>query len=230
MPPASEITRTEQRIAEIDALQQTIDQLQQDLQLYGQTLRHELDLLQQEVAAMPTEQEEEPVDEEPVDEPPLDEEPVDEELPDSMPGEINLGDDVPAEPANLGDAEFTDIDSEVPVGQLGVGQRSPFELEELEGGDKIGGKPVSVLISDGTVSEEPLNGWVLDRPTGGLKILVDDEIKPGTVIGVRPNREHPDAQWINVSVKSIKAERQSFLITCQFVERPPWKALALFNG
>jgi hypothetical protein len=220
MPRTTEITRTEERIAEIDALQHTIDQLQQDLQLYGQTLRRELDLLQQEAAAPPYEQEQEE-----------DQEPVNELPPEPGPGEIDLGEPPPAEMGNMDDADFTDLDSEIGVGQMGSKPRSPFELEEMEpGSDKIGGKPVSVLISDGTVSEEPLNGWVLDRPAGGLKILVDDEIKPGTVIGVRPNREHPDAQWINLSVKNVKPERQSFLLTCQFIERPPWKALALLNG
>lgn len=217
MPRSSEITRTEQRIAEIDALQQTIDQLQQDLQLYGQVLRRELDLLQQEAADAPVEQE------------PVQESEVVSELPAAPPAEDFPADSMP-ETANLDDADFADLDSQIEIGTAAKA-RSPFELEEMEGGsDKVGGKPVSVLVSDGTVSEEPLNGWVLDRPAGGLKILVDDEIKVGTVIGVRPNREHPDAQWINVSVKSVKPERQSYLITCHFVERPPWKALALLNG
>ncbi len=216
MPLSNEITRTEKRIAEIDALQQTIDKLQQDLQLYGKALQRELDLLQQEAADAPVESEPEP---DPVNELPSD------------PAEDNELQRAPEESPNLAEADFTDLDSDIGVGQVGPKARSPFELEEMEGGtDKVGGKPVSVLISDGSISEEPLNGWVLDRPAGGLKILVDDDIKVGTVIGVRPNRDHPDAQWINVSVKNVKPERQSFLITCQFVSRPPWKALALLNG
>jgi hypothetical protein len=219
MPRNSEITRTEQRIAEIDALQQTIDLLQQDLQLYGQALRRELDLLQKEVVAAPVEEE-----------PEEEQQPVDEQPPEPVAAESFPSDPLP-DTSNLDDADFTDLDSEIGVGLTQAKARSPFELEELEGGsDKVGGKPVSVLISDGSVSEEPLNGWVLDRPAGGLKILVDDEIKVGRVIGIRPNREHPDAQWINVSVKSVKPERQSYLITCHFLERPPWKALALLNG
>src|SRR5262249_34855719 len=151
----SEITRTEQRIAEIDALQQTIDQLQQDLQLYGQTLRRELDLLQQEVAAPPAEDEAEAVSDTSEEEP---QEGVEELPPDTAPDDI-----APSETANLQDADFTDLDSDIGIGQMATKQRSPFELEEMEGGpEKVGGKPVSVLISDGTVSEDPLNGWVLD--------------------------------------------------------------------
>lgn len=203
MPSSPEIARTEQRIAEIDALQQTIEQLQQDLQLYREALRRELDLLQ---------------------------EPADGR---AAGGGDPEGDQLVGsadEIANLADATFRDMDSgageDIPLS--GPASPSPFELEEPS--DKTGGKPVSILISDASISDEPVSGWVLDRPPGGLKILVDDDIKPGTVIGIRPTRDHPDAQWISVSVKSSKSERNSFMLQVQFVQRPPWKALAQFNG
>src|SRR5262245_58150466 len=50
MPATTEITETEQRIAEVDALQQTISLLREDLQAYSQALREELSWLQQEAA------------------------------------------------------------------------------------------------------------------------------------------------------------------------------------
>jgi hypothetical protein len=214
MPATQEITRTEQRIAEVDALQQTINQLRQDLQTYTQALRQELDWLRQEGAAPP---------------------PSRAPLPSPSPSvDPNLPQFTP-----IDEDKFIDLDQDI----FGINQGvesiqggppaatpSPFELDDDQQPDRIGGKPVSVLISDGSVSEEPLSGWVLDRPPGGLKILVDDDIQVGSVIGVRPNREHPDAQWISVSVKSVRPERQSFVLTCQFVERPPWTALALFNS
>lgn len=208
MPSSPDITRTEQRIAEIDALQQTIEQLQQDLQLYREALRRELELLHEEPVGTPAQALEPAANDEPVD-----------AATDSI--------------GNLDEMSFRDLDAgasnpdeEIPM--VGSSSRSPFELEEA--GEKLDGKPVSVMISDATISEEPLSGWVLERPPGGLKILVDDEIQLGKVIMVRPTRDHPDAQWINVSVKSSKPERSSFIIVCQFVERPPWKALAQFNG
>jgi hypothetical protein len=198
MPSSPEIAQTEQRIAEIDALQQTIEQLQQDLQLYREALRRELDLLQ---------------------------------APADGAGEASARDELVEVPndeiAYFGEPSQGGGDAEgSATGEIGDAP-SPFELEEPS--DKVGGKPVSVMISDNSLSDEPMSGWVLDRPQGGLKILVDDDIKVGTVIGVRPTREHPDAQWINVSVKSSKPERSSFVIVCSFVERPPWKALAQFN-
>jgi hypothetical protein len=204
MAGTGEIANTEQRLTEVDALQQTIDQLREDLNAYSEALRQELAWLQKEEAIAQIEQ---PVAAEAV---------------------------TDAPPAATGSDE--DINWDELVQAPAKPQRSPFELDEVgelgEPGveEKVGGKPVSVLITDSSISDEPLSGWVIDRPPGSLKILVDDEIKVGTVIGVRPSRDHPQAEWINVSVKHVRPERQSFVITCQFVGRPPWTALALLNG
>ena len=197
MPGSREITRTELRIAEVDALQQTIDQLRQDLQAYGEALRQKLAMLRQGPAAAPSA-------------PPVE--------------------GAPSEFADLDEAFFRDLDEA--IHPTPGSSSSPFEFEEMEEvlTGKVGGKPVSVRISDSGINDEELSGWVLDRPEGGLKILVDDEIKIETVIRVRPTRDHPDAQWISVSVKEILPERQSFVISCQFAEQPPRNVLALFNG
>jgi hypothetical protein len=193
MPNTREIARTEQRITEVDALQQVIEQLQQDLGEYRELLLRQIESFRQEGAIV------EP-----------------------------SWDDAGASP-DLAHAHVRRVETPAPAAPP---QRSPFELDDFDPDkeEKVGGKPVSVLISDGTISEEPLSGWVIDRPAGGLKILVDDEIKVGSVIGVRPAREDPHSQWINVSVKSVRPERQSWVLTCQFVQRPPWQTLALLNG
>lgn len=214
MASTRDVTRTEQRIAEVDALQQTIEQLRGDLQAYGEALRQELAWLEDQqansgAAARP--------------EPPA-------ASPKRQPAPSRQPPAPEPEPAEPAEDDFVDLDEiqPAPAAEQQRPKASPFELDDPDE-NKAGGKPVSVLISDGTISEEPLSGWVIERPAGGLKILCDDELHVGTVIGVRPNRAHPDAQWINVSVKNVRPERNSFVVTCQFVERPPWNALALFN-
>jgi hypothetical protein len=212
MAGSNDIAHTEQRLTEVDALQQTIDQLREELLAYSDALRQELAWLQQEHAVERIEQ---PVELEPIveDAPALESISLDDD--DDFISTLGLG---PTSPA----AQY------IPQSPA----QSPFELEEpdLPADGRIGGKPVSVLISDGSISAEPLSGWVIDRPSGGLKILIDDEIQIGTVINVRPSREHPEAEWISVSVKQVTPERQSFIMSCQFVGRPAWKALALLNG
>lgn len=240
MASSRERTRTEQRIAEVDALQQTISQLRQDLQLYSSALRRELDHLRQEAAARPV------LEPAPEVEPEVamsatageaeDEDddslfrPLEEEIPQFRSLVKPPAPVTPTRPSSRGRVESDGFDEleddveELPKKPL----RSPFEMDDSD--SKIGGKPVSVMISNGTATSEPLSGWVIDRPSGGFKILVDDEIPIGSVIGVKPNVPSPNAQWVNVCVKSRRPERQSWIISCTFVERPPWNALALFNG
>ncbi|MBL8798568.1 MAG: hypothetical protein JNM56_32025 [Planctomycetia bacterium] len=230
-----ELIRTEQRLAEVDALQQTISSLRQDLQAYSTALRRELEALRQEAAAfMPLLEPAPEVEPEDAVEPPAltddsDDSlfrPLEEEIPQFRsfaakpappPARAPRGRPAPEPPDEPAAME------EPPRKPM----RSPFEMDDET---KIGGKPVSVMISDGTASSDPLSGWVIDRPSGGFKILVDDEIPIGSVISVKPNVPSPNAQWVNVCVKSKRPERHSWIISCTFVERPPWAALALFNG
>jgi hypothetical protein len=238
MASTRDISRTEQRIAEVDALQQTIEQLRSDLSAYGEALRQELAWLQEQrnntpatpsqpaAARQPTPP---PAARQPTP-PPRQHEPAEADLDLAELEEAQLEEaQLEEEAAELEEAEEVPDVEEMP--RPPRRQTSPFELDEPGPGeeDKSGGKPVSVLISDNTRGDETLTGWVIDRPPGGLKILCDEELHIGTVIGVRPNRDHPDAQWINLSVKGVRPERQSFVLTCQFVERPQWNALALFN-
>src|SRR6516164_1472424 len=53
MASTRDISRTEQRIAEVDALQETIDRLRGDLTAYGEALRQELAWLQEQVSNGP---------------------------------------------------------------------------------------------------------------------------------------------------------------------------------
>lgn len=233
MGSSREVTRTEQRIAEVDAMQQTVEQLQQDLQKYRTGLRQELAALKLKTTPAPQPA---PAGREPprptparVPLPPRPVEPVtlepEEDEEDAAAGGA-LDEGFFRQLTGNDDREELRASAEFDVGAPPP-QPSPFEDD---GSDRIGGKPVSVLISDGTATEDPLSGWVIDRPPGGLKILVDEQLQVGMVIGVRPSREHPHAQWINCSIKAIKPERSSFILTCTFVNRPPWNALALLNN
>jgi hypothetical protein len=228
-----DLTRTEQRIAEVDALQQTITHLRHDLQTYSTALRRELEALrQEEAAAMPLlepapEVEQEAVVEQAPFEDEIDESqfrPIEEEVPKFR----SFGEKPKERSGTFGRLEQESVDEPIAEEPPRKPLRSPFEMDDGE--TRIGGKPVSVMISNGTASSDPLSGWVIDRPSGGFKILVDDEIAIGSVISIKPNVPSPNAQWVNVCVKSKRPERQSWIVTCTFVERPPWAALALFNG
>jgi len=229
MPNPREVTRTEQRLAEVDALRQTIQQLKGELAAYGEALREELEWLRQEQAG----EEEEAGQEEEATEPVESHEVIEseavetEEEASEEPYEPEEEPAPPARPAHAATPQrMARPAPRVPV-------PPPAEDEELP--DMVepsarGGKPVSVLISHGEDDSEPISGWILERPSGGLRILVDEQIPIGSVLSIRPTKEHPHSQWVNISVKSCRPERNSFLLGCSFVERPPWTVLALFAG
>jgi hypothetical protein len=229
MPSTREVTRTEQRIVEVDALQQTIEQLQQDLESYTEALRQELELLRHEPAVAEPPPFTEPVMPEPLAEVEEEEqEPEPEEVAEEEPEPEPLPEpkrerDIWPKPAMKTQQGTMKLDE---MFDDDLDERPPQDL----GPEHIGGKPVSVMLSDGMADTEPFAGWVVDRPSGGLRILTDEFVNIGTVLGVKPTREHRDAMWINVSVKKIQPERQSFLLHCTFIERPPWNALALLKG
>src|SRR5262245_25857701 len=48
------------------------------------------------------------------------------------------------------------------------------------------GNMIEVLVAEGETVANPWSGWVLDRSTGGLGILVDRAVPEGTMLCVRP--------------------------------------------
>ena len=79
------------------------------------------------------------------------------------------------------------------------------------------GNPVPVQISsDGGVTSR---GWVVDRSLGGLRLMVDEARGPGTQLAVRPVRVDDNFPWVQVRVKNCYAERKSWNLNCQFVDK-----------
>ncbi len=74
-----------------------------------------------------------------------------------------------------------------------------------------------------------MHGWVLNRSGGGLCLLVDEEIAPGTVLTVTPHLGPATFEWIQVEVKSCRPERQSWLLGCQFLQKFSWDDLRPFG-
>jgi hypothetical protein len=76
---------------------------------------------------------------------------------------------------------------------------------------------------------ESIHGWVLNRSGGGLCLLVDEEVAPGTVLTVTPHLGPATFEWIQVEVKSCRPERQSWLLGCQFLQKLSWDDLRPFG-
>jgi hypothetical protein len=91
------------------------------------------------------------------------------------------------------------------------------------------GNPLSVQITNAKVKGETLEGWIVDRSSGGIRLLVDQAMEPGTLLNVRPTKAHPSLGWVEVKVRSCSPERNSFKIGCQFINKLTWAELQMFG-
>jgi hypothetical protein len=108
-------------------------------------------------------------------------------------------------------------------------QLRPLTIAERRANPRRKGNPVSVYISNGTTGGEPFQGWVVDRSSGGLRLLVDEPMEPGHVLSVRPVKVHASFPWVQVKVKNCYPERKSWCVGCQFVHRLAWDDLQHFG-
>jgi len=92
-----------------------------------------------------------------------------------------------------------------------------------------GGNPVSVLLTEAEQKGKPLDGWVVDRSTGGLCLSVPNAIEPGTILGVRTSDAPQSVPWVQLEVKNCREADIGWELGCQFVRTPPWSVLLLFG-
>lgn len=108
-------------------------------------------------------------------------------------------------------------------------QLKPLTTAERRAAPRRKGNPVSVYISNGLTGGDPFQGWVMDRSSGGLRLLVDEPMKPGNVLSIRPVKVHASFPWVQVKVKNCYPERKSWCVGCQFVHRMSWDDLQHFG-
>jgi PilZ domain-containing protein len=75
----------------------------------------------------------------------------------------------------------------------------------------------------------PLFGWIVDRSRGGLCLQLDQEVKVGTRLKVRPTSAPATLEWVPVVVKNRRRRQRAYVLGCEFVEVPPLVTLVLFG-
>ncbi len=111
-------------------------------------------------------------------------------------------------------------------------EHDPFEygsLTEKRRAPRRKGNATAVLISDADAVAEPTRGHVIDRSTGGLRIVLQNEIAIGMVLSLKVQNGPPATPWVQVEVRSCKKTRTGYEACCQFVRTPPWAVLLLFG-
>ncbi len=100
---------------------------------------------------------------------------------------------------------------------------------ERRGALRRNGNPTAVLLTDAECKQEPARGWVIDRSTAGLCLVVSKGVERGTILCVRTVNAPPTVSWVQIEVRSCRKEDDCWELGCQFVKTPPWSELLLFG-
>ncbi len=91
------------------------------------------------------------------------------------------------------------------------------------------GRSVRVLIAEENSGEEPTEGYVVDRSTGGLSVSLPREVSVGRLVIVRAGEGPQTLPSIQAQVRSCRPQGDSWELGLAFVKTPPWGVLLHFG-
>ncbi len=91
------------------------------------------------------------------------------------------------------------------------------------------GPPVRVVLQSPTFRNGVDDGVVIDRSTGGLRILLKNAIPQGSTLQVRAVNAPDTVGFVTVVVRSCRENEDHFELGCEFTKTPPWNVLLLFG-
>jgi hypothetical protein len=99
---------------------------------------------------------------------------------------------------------------------------------EKRAGRRRWGNPTEVYV-DARLWPGPVHGLVINRSTGGLALLLQNEVPAGTTIKVRSVEAPRSVPFVNLEVRHCRKAGQLFLIGCQFCADVPWNVRVWFG-
>ena len=91
------------------------------------------------------------------------------------------------------------------------------------------GVPIRVVLSSPTFRNGASDGFVVDRSTGGLKIIMKGAVAPGSLMQVRAANAPDTVGFVSIIIRSCRPEGDQYLVGCEFEKTPPWNVLLLFG-
>ena len=130
---------------------------------------------------------------------------------------------------------FTELLATLPAAAVPESAAAPEDLQfQTEGGveRRVGrrrwGNPTEVNVTL-PVWPGQVHGLVINRSTGGLAILLQDEVTAGTSIKVRAVEAACSVPSIKLEVRHCRKAGQLFLVGCEFCEEVPWNIRVWFG-
>jgi hypothetical protein len=91
------------------------------------------------------------------------------------------------------------------------------------------GNVVVVDLDDPVGKVQEQSGCVLDRSTGGLRLLVHHAVEVGTLLRVRPRTGGDTLPWSEVTVRSCQLDSGIYQRGLQFLKTPGYNTLMMFG-
>lgn len=91
------------------------------------------------------------------------------------------------------------------------------------------GAPVRVILSSPSFRNGVSDAYVVDRSTGGLRIIATTAVAPGSALQVRAVNAPDTVGFVTVIVRSCRKEADNYVIGSEFEKTPPWNVLLLFG-
>lgn len=90
------------------------------------------------------------------------------------------------------------------------------------------GNHVEVYLTEDS-KQSPVLAWVVDRSMGGLCLIVEQPVKEGAILNVRPRQAPQTAPWTAIEIRSCRADEGEWEVGCRFLKPPQWNDLLLFG-
>jgi hypothetical protein len=110
--------------------------------------------------------------------------------------------------------------------------RDPFtegSTNEQRKSFRRGGNPTQVHVAFPDRKNQPAHGWVIDRSMGGIGLQVSNEYKPEEKLAVLPINAPEMTPWVDIVVRTCRANDDGYELGCQFVKTPNWSVLLMFG-
>ena len=91
------------------------------------------------------------------------------------------------------------------------------------------GQPIRVVLYSTAFRNGVDDGFVVDRSTGGLKIITRTAIATSGTVQVRAVNAPDTVGFVTAIVRSCRPEGDHFVVGCEFEKTPPWNVLLLFG-
>jgi PilZ domain len=91
------------------------------------------------------------------------------------------------------------------------------------------GQPVPVYLSSAGLQSQSTAAFVIDRSSGGLKIVSAKPIPTGSTVQVLAENAPDNIPWTTVVVRSSRESGNGHELGCEFEKTPPWNVLLLFG-